>query len=198
MMIDGIYPADRQRLEQLHGESKRLGRLVADMQDLSRADAGRLELSFSTVRIGEVLEEAAALFSVAARKNEVRMEVGGDAMEEAASIDKDRIVRVLANLFANALRHTRKGGRIGGNVGRQKGSEELIVYVEDTGPGIPISDAERVFDRFYRADESRNRDSGGSGLGLSISREIIRAHGGRIWVDTSYRGGARLCFTIPR
>jgi signal transduction histidine kinase len=197
MMIDGIYPPDRQRLEQLHGESQRLGRLVADMQDLSRADAGRLELSLSKVRIGEVLEEAAALFDTAARKNGIRLEVGGGVAEEA-TLDKDRIVRVLANLLANALRHTPSNGRIALRVEKMTQSPELVVCVEDTGPGIPPSDAERVFDRFYRADESRSRDSGGSGLGLSISREIIGAHGGRIWVDTSYRGGARLCFSIPR
>ena len=196
MMIDGIYPPDRQRLEQLHGESQRLGRLVADMQDLSRADAGGLELCLSRTKIGGVLEEAATLFDAAARKNGIRLEVGGVPAEEV-TLDKDRIVRVLANLLANAFRHTPPNGKIALRVDKVMESPELVVCVEDTGPGIPPSDAERVFDRFYRADESRSRDSGGSGLGLSISREIIGAHGGRIWVDTSYRGGARLCFSIP-
>ncbi len=197
MMVEGIYPADRHRLEQLYEESRRLGRLVADMQDLSRADAGRMELSFTRVRIEEMLEEAVAPFRAVARGKGVDLQVGGAAPAEEVTADRDRLVRVLANLLANALRHTPDGGRIRVDMERSADRSRLVVCVQDSGPGIPAHEAERVFDRFYRTDGSRSRDSGGSGLGLAISREIVTAHGGRIWVDAACRAGARVCFSIP-
>ena len=197
MMVDGVYPADRRRLEQLYEESRRLGRLVADMQDLSRADTGRMELSFTRVPVGGMLEEAVAPFRAVAQGRGVELQVGGAASGEEVSADRDRLVRVLANLLANALRHTPDGGRVEVGAERSADRSALVVCVQDSGPGIPAREAERVFDRFYRTDGSRSRDSGGSGLGLAISREIVAAHRGRIWVDASCRTGARVCFSVP-
>lgn len=197
MMMEGIYPADIRHLEELHSEAQRLGRLVADMQDLSRADAGRMELSLALVQVGSLLDEAASLFRPIASKQSVLLLIEGSALLAVLSVDKDRMIRVLTNLFANALRHTAEGGKITVLANIRGDSSDVEICVQDEGEGIPPGDAQKVFDRFYRSDESRNRDSGGSGLGLSICREIVLAHKGRIWVDIEYRAGARLCLRIP-
>lgn len=197
MMVEGIYPADRERLEQLYNESRRLGGLVADMQDLARSDAGRLELSVDRVHIAEIVEEAVTPFQTAVQGKGIRMQVVGAGLREEILGDRSRLVRVLVNLLANALHHTPGGGKIKISADRSPDLSNVVVSVQDSGPGIPAHEAARVFDRFYRTDGSRSRDSGGSGLGLAISREIVTAHSGRIWVDTSYKSGARVCFSIP-
>ena len=111
--------------------------------------------------------------------------------------DKHKLQRVLANLLSNALRHTPAKGTVSVNIELSHDASEVLFSVRDTGPGIPPTEAERVFERFYRIDGSRNRESGGSGLGLAISREIVSAHGGSISVDTSCSDGARIVFSIP-
>jgi signal transduction histidine kinase len=119
---------------------------------------------------------------------------------------------VLHNLLANALRYTPAGGRItvavepappeeqtsGGEPPPSRPPAAVLVSVADTGPGIPAEDLPYVFDRFYRADKSRSRAGGGSGLGLTIARSIVEAHGGRIWAESQPGQGTRIAFTIPQ
>ena len=112
-------------------------------------------------------------------------------------VDVDRIAEVLANLLANALRHTPKGGRV--EIGSRLRGSEAEIWVEDSGEGIAPEDLERVFERFYRVDRARSRASGGSGIGLTIARAIITAHGGRLWAESRGRGtGARFTVALPR
>jgi signal transduction histidine kinase len=110
--------------------------------------------------------------------------------------DPDLLARVVRNLLENARRHGGPEGRV--EIGSSPGDGGLRVWVDDDGPGIPAVERERVFDRFHRSEAARDRASGGSGLGLAISRSIVLAHGGRIWVEDSPLGGARVCFALPR
>jgi two-component system OmpR family sensor kinase len=109
--------------------------------------------------------------------------------------DSDRLTQVIGNLVGNAIEHTTSGGSI--RVAAAAADGRLRITVDDDGPGIPLTQRDRVFGRFYRADPSRSRSSGGSGLGLAIAKAIVEAHGGRIWVDAAPRGGARVAFELP-
>jgi signal transduction histidine kinase len=109
--------------------------------------------------------------------------------------DPGRIAQVLTNLLDNALRHTPSGGQVRLTLTDQE--ENLFVTVEDTGAGIPKEELPSVFERFYRADRSRTRGTGGSGLGLAIAREIVRAHGGDIWIESEPGRGTKVGFHLP-
>jgi two-component system OmpR family sensor kinase len=110
-------------------------------------------------------------------------------------LDSDRIKQVLTNLVANASRFAPAGSTVSVVAAQEK--KNLRISVIDRGEGIPEPLQEKVFDRFYRADNSRNRETGGSGLGLAIARSIINAHGGKIWTETTPGGGATFSFEIP-
>ena len=109
--------------------------------------------------------------------------------------DPQRLTRVLANLLQNAIRHTPPDGSV--TVSTAAAGAEVLVTIADTGDGIPADDVPHIFERFYRVDKSRSRIGGGSGLGLSISRGIIEAHGGRIWIAESSGAGTRVTFALP-
>jgi two-component system sensor histidine kinase VicK len=111
-------------------------------------------------------------------------------------IDRDKIDQVLDNLISNAIKYTGDEGRI--ELGARKNAQnELEIFVQDNGIGIPQKDLSRIFERFYRVDKGRSRNMGGTGLGLSIAQEIIRAHGGDILLESEYNIGTRVTFTIP-
>jgi histidine kinase len=109
--------------------------------------------------------------------------------------DPDRIAQVVRNLLRNAVEHTASGGTV--RLSAEAAGDQLRVYVDDDGAGIPAREHRRVFDRFHRVEASRARRSGGSGLGLAIARAIIEAQGGRIWAEDSPLGGARVAFEVP-
>lgn len=176
-------------------EVERLALLIDDLFELARIDGGALEL-----RLGEtVMEEVVAAAIAGARPSAeqagvaVSFEPGGSGCTLMA--DQERLTRVLANLIQNAVRHTPPDGSV--TVSTNSTGAEVLVTVADTGAGIPAAEVSRVFERFYRVDKSRNRSAGGSGLGLSISKGIIEAHGGRIWIDESSPSGTRVVFALP-
>jgi signal transduction histidine kinase len=109
--------------------------------------------------------------------------------------DATRIRQIVQNLLANALSHTPEGGRVSVHVAREGGN--AVVSVRDSGPGIAAEDLERIFERFYRVDESRGRERGGAGLGLSIVRRLVELHGGKVWAESMPGLGATFVFTLP-
>jgi two-component system, OmpR family, sensor histidine kinase BaeS len=113
----------------------------------------------------------------------------------AVNADSDRLIEILLNLFDNALRHTPEGGQI--RVGAAEDGRFVRVCISDSGRGITSENRERIFDRFYRVDTSRSKATGGSGLGLSIVRALVEAHGGSIQAGVSEDGGAEFNFTLP-
>jgi two-component system, OmpR family, sensor kinase len=168
-------------------EMRRVERLVDDLLALARLDEG----------VGLALREvqaAAFLGDLAAGAPEEGTEVGALA-EGSIRIDPDLLAQVVRNLLGNAHRHAGPGGRV--TLAATEEGKSLLVTVDDDGPGIPPEQRERVFDRFHRSEPSRERASGGSGLGLGIARSIVERHGGRIWVDDSPLGGARVSFELP-
>jgi heavy metal sensor kinase len=189
---DELDPDARAVLLSAREEVDRMTRIVENLLTLARVDEGRLkvlpqEIDLRAVAVGAV----EPLRGVAdARRVEVEVEDGS----AAARGDPELLRQVVSNLVDNAIKYGGEGGRV--EVGAWRRDGEAGVTVSDSGPGIPAEAHDRVFDRFYRVDAARGR-GGGSGLGLAICQEIIRAHGGRIWVDSADGGGAAFSFTVP-
>lgn len=199
---DGVTPTDPALLASLHEEAVLLQRLVDDLQTLSLAEARRLPLHLEVVDLKDVVAQAATAFRVFAEGAEVELVTEAqiptwEGTEMATAVDTDplRLRQVLGNLLANALRYTPKGGRV--TVRLARAGDIVALSVADTGPGIAPEHLPHVFDRFWRADASRNRDSGGSGLGLSICHRLIDALGGSIMVESAVGKGTTFTIRLP-
>lgn len=192
---DGLAAPDPDTLGVIHGEAVHLQQLVDDLQDLAQADAAELALQCAPLDIGEILESVAAGFALQAGTKGVRIEVAsGEAAPVAA--DRRRIAQIIHNLLANALRYTPTGGEI--RLTAESSASSVRVEVTDTGVGIPAEHLPHIFERFYRVDPSRTRETGGSGLGLTIAKRIVEAHGGTMGVSSTVGAGTCFWFTLPR
>jgi signal transduction histidine kinase len=200
-MLDGVYEANAQHLQETLEETQLLNRLVEDLQTLSLAEAGALPLHMGRVRVAELLRDVAASFSGQAADLGIELTTELTASDLQANADYVRLNQVLANLVANALRHTPTGGQV--TVEAQAADNGgLRIAVRDTGAGIPEEDLPFIFDRFWRGDRARGRGSRGreaasSGLGLAIARELVQAHGGRIEVESAVEVGTEFTIELP-
>jgi signal transduction histidine kinase len=197
-MAEGVVEPSEETWTLLYAEFERVGRLVDDLRRLSRAEAGRLDLSLAPVSPAEAVRLAiGGMLPLFDEKGvELKSTMPGDLPSVLA--DVERVVQVLSNLLSNALRHTPDGGRV--VVEAEASGDEVTFEVTDTGTGIAPEHLERVFERFYRVDKSRSRGEarGGSGVGLAISRALVEAMGGRIWVESPGLGeGATFVLTLP-
>jgi two-component system OmpR family sensor kinase len=198
-LLDGVFPLTPDQLTPIHDETILLGRLVADLRELALAEAGQLAVERRPIDVGELAERVAAAVEPAAADKGVTLAASVAPNLPAVSADADRLRQVLHNLLANALRYTPAGGQITVSVGLAPGEPPaFLISVADSGPGISAEDLPHIFDRFYRADASRSRAGGGSGLGLTIARSIVEAHGGRIWAESEPGQGTRIAFTLPQ
>ncbi len=191
---DGVLPATPDEYGVLIAQVELLSRLVADLRTLSLADAGQLSLQRADTDLGALVAAVAQGFQPRAQEKGVRLEVSVPAHAHF-TVDAERIHQVVANLIENALRHTDAGFV---RVGLEDGLGALTLRVRDSGTGIPEDALPRLFERFYRADSSRARASGGSGLGLSIARAIVTLHGGTIEARNHPEGGAEFTVRLPR
>ena len=191
-LVDGVYPADKEHLEPILEETGVLERLVEDLRTLSLAESGSLTLAREPVDVTELVSDVVAAFQPTATAGGVslRAEVAPDV--PTASIDPLRIRGVLANLLANALRHTPAGGVITVAASGVGDRHAVRFEVRDTGTGIPAELLPTVFDRFVKDPESR-----GSGLGLAIARSVVEAHGGSIEVASPPGQGTTFTFVLP-
>jgi len=189
---DGVRPLVPERIDSIHAEILALGALVDDLQDLALADAGQLKLAPTRFELLELVRRLIQRLDLAAAARSVSIRASGEAQEIAA--DEGRISQVLVNLLNNAVAHSPAGGEVAVNVSRQ--DDVVRVEVSDVGEGVAAEDAPRIFDRFFRADQSRARSSGGSGLGLAIAKTIVEAHGGRIGLQQG-GSGATFWFELP-
>jgi signal transduction histidine kinase len=194
-LADGIFPADAEHLDPVLEQTRLLGRLVEDLRTLSLAEAGRLALARVPTDIGGWAEGTVSGFRAVAAERGIALELQISGDLPRVKIDPQRMAQVLGNLLDNALRHTPEGGQV--LVQLDPGNGEVLVSVVDTGPGVSPEDIPRLFERFWRGDRSRSRRTGGSGLGLTIARQIVEAHGGHIWAERSARGGLRVRFSLP-
>jgi signal transduction histidine kinase len=190
---------------------------VTDLREVALAEAGQLTMARSPIDVGDLIRRVAAAVEPAAAEKNIALSLDVAPNLPLVSADADRLSQVLHNLLSNALRHTPPGGRVvisaETSLSEERGkkipihstslpafqpsSPSLLVSVTDSGPGIPPEDLPYIFDRFYRADKSRSRAEGGSGLGLTIARYIVEAHGGRIEALSQEGEGTRIEFALP-
>jgi two-component system sensor histidine kinase BaeS len=196
---DGVMPADQQTLQVLQAETARLRRLVDDLGAVSRAEERQLDLQPTRCHPDELITTAIQAAQPAYNAKGVALEAGIDRDLPQITADPERIGEVLANLLTNALRHTPPGGHVEVTATTTP-DRHLRISVADTGEGIPPELLERIFERFYRVDRARTHTpgAGGSGIGLTITRAIVHAHGGRIHAHSQGPGhGARFDITLP-
>jgi len=177
-------------------EIRSLSLLIDDLFELAQLEAGGLRLDLSLNSISDLISDTMESFSELATRQAVTLEGSADPGVDPVLMDAQQIGRVLANLLGNALRHTPSGGRV--QVRARRMMDSVLVAVSDTGKGISPDDLSHIFERFYRGEKSRNRATGGAGLGLAIAKGIVEAHGGQISVENlADQQGARFTFTLP-
>lgn len=191
---EGMIDPTKQVFETLHQQSLVLNRLVNDLRDVNRAKAGKLNLDKKLLVLEDIISREIKALKAKAEENDVELSqnLNGPNLLEA---DPERISQVVRNLIDNAITHTPKGGEI--NIESRTTSGEVVTTVSDDGAGIPEEDLPHIFDRFYRVDKSRSRGTGGTGLGLTIAKEIIESHGGRIMAKSREGKGSTFEFTLP-
>lgn len=180
-------------ISSLHDEVLRLSRLVRDLESINLAEAGKLPLHYKDVDVSSLCSRASLPFQHEATEREILFTWEVDGSLKSWTMDEDRIMQVLVNLLANAFRFTPDRGKILLKAGKLNG--ELVIKIIDSGPGISKEDIPYIFERFYKS--GRGRDEG-SGLGLSIAKSFVEAHGGKISADTFPNGGSILTFSIPQ
>jgi len=192
---DGVIKPDAKAIRSLYEEASLLSRLVDDLQELSLAEAGELKLARRAEDIGELIRQAVAAVEAQEKAKGLSLAVELPDRLPPVNIDSRRIGEVLRNLLENAVAHTGKGDTI--TVTARQLDKLVEISVTDSGEGIPAKELPNIFERFYRVDKSRARATGGSGLGLTIARRLVEAHGGRIEVQSEPGKGSRFAFTVP-
>ncbi len=192
---DGVLPPTRENFEIIRDEALRLEKLVEELRTLSLADAGELSINLQEVSPQKMLSDIqTTYFHIANQKNvNIQLDIPSDI--PILKIDPGRMTQVLTNILDNALNHTPAGGQI--NLSARNAQEGVELSIQDSGPGIEAEDANRIFERFYRADSSRHRDKGGSGLGLAIAKSIVQAHNGQIWAESALGKGLTIIIKLP-
>jgi two-component system, OmpR family, sensor histidine kinase BaeS len=196
-LMDGVLPANEATFQQIHAEAARLNRLVDDLQELSRVEARAYELDLRPLAVSSLMQTVTRRLATQFEAKRITLDVDLAPSLPPILADEGRIVQVLTNLGGNARQYTPENGSVEIRV-KQIG-KEVQFSVRDTGIGIPPEHLQHIFDRFYRVDKSRSRNSGGgSGIGLTISRALVEAHGGRIWAESAGEGqGSTFLFTLP-
>ncbi|MFC2011329.1 sensor histidine kinase [Chloroflexota bacterium] len=192
---DGVVAPDTATIHSLHEEVILLSRLVDDLQELALADADELKMVPKAENIAESIHQAVAGMRVQAAAKEMSLSIDLPGKLPEVNIDAHRISQVLRNLLENAIAHTGNGGSI--TVAAKKHDNWIKVSVTDNGEGIPAEDLPNIFERFYRVDKSRARATGGHGLGLTIAKRLVEAHGGKIEVNSEPGRGSSFNFTLP-
>ena len=200
-------PQVREFLEAIYKSARRMGRLTDDLLAMAKVDSGEQKLRPQPVEVSILLSEAEDAVSGIVKEKQGTLEVSEFPNAEVVA-DLDAIVQVLSNLIENALNYGRSSGQTAG--GETGGAEvvlsaeivadtpqQVMFCVEDFGAGIASEHVGRLFERFYRVDKARSRESGGTGLGLAIAKHIVEAHRGRMWVESELGRGSRFCFTLP-
>lgn len=195
-LLDGVVAPEAATFALLHDEADRLRRLVRDLQELSRAEAHQLPIQPRAVTPGALVERALAVLEPQFTDKQIHIERSFSADLPAVEADADRIVQVLINLLGNALRSTPSGGSVGIIIERRE--HTVVFHIADSGVGISSEHLPHVFERFFRVDKARSRALGGSGIGLTIAKAVVEAHGGQIWAASAGAGqGATFSFSLP-
>jgi len=195
-LMDGVLPATPETYQQIYQEAARLQRLVADLQELSRVEAGAFALDLQPVSLAAVVEHLSARLGRQFEEKGVQLKVDLPADLPRVLADEDRLHQVMLNLAGNALQYTPPGGQV--QISARPSGREVRVAVQDSGIGIAAEHLPHLFTRFYRVDKSRSRAGGGSGIGLTIARHLVEAQGGSLWAESPGEGqGSTFTFTLP-
>jgi two-component system sensor histidine kinase BaeS len=195
-LVDGVLPADEETFMHIYKEADRLQRLVNDLQELSRVEAGAYELDLKTTSVKTLVDATVDRLERQFHEKGVSITTHISPHLPPVKVDPDRIGQVLLNLVGNALQYTPSGGSV--EISATYRSNQAQIEISDTGIGIAPEDIGHIFTRFYRVDKSRARHVGGSGIGLTIAKHLVEAHGGRIWVESPGVGeGSAFKFTLP-
>lgn len=187
MMIDGVWEPSPERLQICYDEIGRLTKMVSDLERLAKFDVEVLQLERTEQDLLDIVTTEAKNFSA-------DIHIIGEPT--ILSVDRDKVSQVIINLLSNAIKYSAEGVKIRITIQNTPKCGQIIV--EDNGFGIPQNDLPYIFERFYRAEKSRNRNTGGTGLGLTISKNIIESHGGRILVESELQKGSKFTVELPK
>ncbi len=183
------------RLEKINKHSDELTHMVNDLLDISRLESGRVTMKPVPQGLMIILEKAEDLFGVQLKEKKLELIVNLSPEAKAVLADSEQLSRIFINIIGNALKFTPAGGKI--TVRSQKRGHLVQIDISDTGCGIPLESKERIFEEFYRVENSINEQVKGTGLGLALVKHIIEAHGGKIWVESKIGAGSTFSFTLP-
>ncbi len=197
---DGVLEPDSATIDNIHRQAMYLSKLVEDLRLLAETESADFHLDLEPGILGDVVSRSVEAFRPQAGANGIELICGetGDRHEPAGRLvtfDRTRIEQVMNNLLQNAVTHTPAGGSV--HVALRETEDAVSVSVADTGEGIPAEDLPHLFDRLHRVDPSRARSTGGAGLGLTIAKQLIEAHGGTIRAESALGEGSRFTFTLP-
>lgn len=194
-MIDGVYPATETNLSKIYGELDRLSRYVDDMNKLSEAEAARFQLQLERTDLQDLVRGVCEGFLFVAQEKEIELVLVPAYAPCIAEVDPDRMVQVVSNLLANAIKYTPEGGKV--EVGLGSGERGVYFYCRDNGVGIAEEELPNIFRRFYRARKSQARHSRGLGVGLSIVQALVDAHGGQVSAESEPGKGSVFTVFLP-
>lgn len=181
-------------LNTIISESDRLSALIDDMMEIAKLDAGVAVTRKAISAVADVVDRAITILKPHAENRNIELQIGVPE-DLTGFFDPNQILQVVRNLVDNAIKYTPESGSV--EVGARNEGADLLIWVKDTGIGIPHGEMDRIFDRFYRVDKARSRRLGGTGLGLAIVKDIVDAHGGRITVDTQLGRGSTFTVVLP-
>jgi len=193
-MIDGIWIPDSERLKSCHEETVRLTKIVGDLESLARYEGENLSLNKEYFVISDLTNTIIKSFENEFRNRNITLST--EISEQNVEADKDKIAQVIVNIISNALKYTPDGGKI--DISMEGDSNSITISIKDTGIGIAKEDLPYIFERFYRADKSRSRNTGGSGIGLAIAKSLVAAHGGTITVSSEVGAGSEFIIRLPK
>lgn len=192
---EGVMAPSLETFEIVRDEAERLDTLIEDLRTLSRADAGELPMEFQPVSPAKLLEKVQAIYRQRAAQKNIAIDLQFESDLPDISADAGRMVQVMSNLVDNAIYYIPAGGHV--CISAAVSGASLEIRVQDSGPGIAENELERVFDRFYRSDPSRQRNESGSGLGLAIAKSIVEKHNGRIRAESQPGNGTTIVIQLP-
>jgi len=195
--LDAISHDQRQALEVVLRRGKNLQELIADLLNLSRLDAGRLELRRRYVDLAHEMRNVEEVFSERLKQSGLQILMSVPEHLPRVNVDSERLGQILFNLVGNAIKFTQPGGAVTIRISHPQDANHVIVSVSDTGIGMPAHELNHIFERFYQVDRRDGREYPGTGLGLAISKELVELHGGRIWAESEPGKGSAFSFTLP-
>lgn len=195
-MLDGVRPLNMENLQSIKQEVLQLQKLIEDLGDLSNADVGSLRYHKESLDLNELLEENISHYEWLCQQQGLAFRFEGASVPTMMYADAARVQQLIGNLIANSCKYSDSPGEVVLAIGRSNG--HIVMTLDDTPPGVPDAALDQLFDYLYRVESSRNRKTGGAGLGLAIAARIVEAHEGEITAEASPLGGVRITVRLPR